>query len=224
MASTLLLESVDLSPQYWDLAHGIAMTLVKADTDVNELSKSIAYLRSVAHHADAGSRFFKFTSELVREHRFHRTQQTRRYYQLIDETCKDYLEPLKDKPAEMLQILGWAARLMRYYKDGGMPLGEIPPPLGSQLNSDSDRPVEEQAQRLAEIEAVLSSTDFRVGQKLDATIATIRGNKVTYEILGTIKLTQKEPRRAGSLSEGQVVQVEITELKEDGGIRKISLI
>ncbi len=224
MASTLLLESVDLSPQYWDLAHGIAMTLVKADTDVNELSKTIAYLRSVAHHADAGSRFFKFTSELVREHRLHRTQQTRRYYQVIDETCKNYLESLKDKPAEMLQILGWAARLMRYYKDGGMPLGEIPPPLGSQLNSDSDRPVEEQAQRLAEIEAVLSSTDFRVGQKLDATIASIRGNKVTYEILGTIKLTQKEPKKAGSLKEGQVVQVEITDLKEDGGIRKISLI
>jgi hypothetical protein len=224
MTSTLLLESVDLSSQYWDLAHGIAMTLVKADTDVNELSKSIAYLRSVAHHADAGSRFFKFTGELVREHRLHRTQQTKRYYQVIDETCKDYLEPLKNKPAEMLQILGWAARLMRYYKDGGMPLGEIPPPLGSQLNSDSDRPAEEQAQRLAEIAEVLSSTEFEVGQQIEATVASIKGNKVTYEILGSLKLTQKEPKKAGSLKEGQVVQVEITDLKEDGGIRKISLI
>jgi hypothetical protein len=224
MTSTLLLESVDLSPQYWDLAHGIAMTLVKADTDVNELSKSIAYLRSVAHHADAGSRFFKFTNELVGERRLHRTKQTEGYYRSIDETCKDYLEPLKNKPAEMLQILGWAARLMRYYRDGGVPLGEIPPPLGSQLNSDSDRPIEEQAQRLAEIEAVRSSTDFQVGQKLDATVASIKGNKVTYVILGSLKLTQKEPKKAGSLKEGQVVQVEITDLKDDGGIRKISLI
>ncbi|NJL99673.1 MAG: hypothetical protein HC924_13130 [Synechococcaceae cyanobacterium SM2_3_2] len=224
MTSTLLLESVDLSPQYWDIAHGIAMTLVKADTDVNELSKSIAYLRSVADHADVGSRFFKFTSELVKERRLHRTKQTEGYYRSIDETCKDYLEPLKNKPAEMLQILGWAARLMRYYRDGGMPLGEIPPPLGSQLNSDSDRPIEEQAQRLAEIAEVLSSREFEVGQQLDATVASIKGNKVTYEILGSLKLTQKEPKKAGSLSEGQVVQIEITDLKEDGGIRKVSLL
>ncbi|MEN9252315.1 MAG: hypothetical protein Q6L58_07750, partial [Thermostichales cyanobacterium BF3_bins_165] len=176
------------------------------------------------HHPDAGSRFFKFTGELVRERRLHRTQQTEGYYRSINETCKDYLEPLKNQPAEMLQILGWAARLMRYYKDGGMPLGEIPPPLGSRLNSNSDRPVEEQAQRLAEIAEVLSNVEFQVGQILEATIISIKGNKVTYEILGSLKLTQKEPKMAGSLKEGQKVQVKITDLKEDGGIRKISLI
>ncbi|MCJ2542403.1 hypothetical protein [Thermostichus vulcanus] len=224
MANTPLLESVDLSPQSWDLAHSIAMTLVKANTDVNELSKVTAYLRSVAHHPDAGSRFFKFMSELVRERRLHRTKQTEGYYRSIEEICKDYLESLKDNPAQMLQILGWAARLMRYYKDGGMPLGEIPPPPGSQLNSDSERPVEEQAQRLAEIAEVRDNTQFRVGQKLDATVANINGNRVTYEILGTIRLTQKEPKRAGSLSVGQVVQVAITDLKDDGGIRRISLL
>ncbi|MEN9270305.1 MAG: hypothetical protein Q6L49_06050 [Thermostichales cyanobacterium HHBFW_bins_127] len=224
MTTNVLPQTVDLSPQHWDLAHGIAMTLVKANTDVNELKKSIAYLRSVAHHPDAGSRFFKFTGELVRERRLHRTQQTEGYYRSINETCKDYLEPLKNQPAEMLQILGWAARLMRYYKDGGMPLGEIPPPLGSRLNSNSDRPVEEQAQRLAEIAEVLSNVEFQVGQILEATIISIKGNKVTYEILGSLKLTQKEPKMAGSLKEGQKVQVKITDLKEDGGIRKISLI
>jgi hypothetical protein len=44
---------------------------------------------------------------------------------------------------------------------------------------------------------------------------------VTYEILGTIKLTEREPRRASMLQEGQTVNVRIVSLKEDGSIRSV---
>ena len=237
----MLSDTVDLSPQSWDLAHGIAMTLAKERVDVDELSKCIAYLRSVAHHPDAGSRFFRFTGELVRETGLCRTQQTRRYYQLIDETCKRYLQPLQDRPAEMLQILGWAARLARYYKDGGMPIGEIPPPQGSRPNGNSgrkdsvpqsaeskpqhDRQQQNNQHQQDPAQPQARKTHCQIGQKLKATITSIKGNEVTFQVLDTdTKLTQKEPKRAGSLSVGQEVQVEVLDLKEDGRIRKAKLL
>lgn len=237
----MLSDTVDLSPQSWDLAHGIAMTLAKERVDVDELSKCIAYLRSVAHHPDAGSRFFRFTGELVRETGLHRSNETPRYYRLIDQTCKKYLQSLQDRPAEMLQILGWAARLACYYKDGGIPIGEISPPQGSRPNDNSgrkdsvpqgagnksqdDRQQQNHQHQQDQAQHQARKARFQTGQKLKATITNIKGNEVTFQILDTdTKLTQKEPKRAGSLSVGQEVQVEVLGLKEDGRIRKAKLL
>ncbi len=108
----------------------------------------------------------------------------------------------------MLQILGWAARLMQYYKE--VPIGEISEPTI-------------QSEREAELQAIRTAHDFQVGQTLDATITAIKGNRVTYEILGTIKLTQREPKQSERLLEGQSISVEITELRDDGNIKKIKI-
>jgi len=72
-----------------------------------------------------------------------------------------------------------------------------------------------------EIAATTSTHNFAIGQILEAKVTAIKGNKVTYEILGTIKLTEKEPKKAQTLSEGQTVKVEILDLKEDGSIKKL---
>jgi len=238
----MLSDPVDLSPQSWDLAHGIAMTLAKEGVDVNELSKCLAYLRSVAHLPDAGSRFFRFTGELVRETGLHRSNETPRYYRLIDQTCKRYLQSLQDRPAEMLQILGWAARLARYYKDGGVPIGEIPSPpdpnggrpthsRGGEAKPQpealrpKEQPEQKQAQPQVENAAASTKTRFKIGQHLKANITNIKGNEVTFQIVDTdIKLTQKEPKRAGSLTVGQEVEVEVLDLRGDGRVRKVRLL
>jgi uncharacterized membrane protein len=60
-----------------------------------------------------------------------------------------------------------------------------------------------------------------VGQIVEAKVTAVKGNKVTYEILGTIRLTEKEPKKAQSFSEDQVVKVEVLDLKEDGSLRKV---
>ncbi|MFS8799150.1 MULTISPECIES: hypothetical protein [unclassified Synechococcus] len=39
-----------------------------------------------------------------------------------------------------------------------------------------------------------------------------------------IKLTQKEPKRAGSLTVGQEVEVEVLDLREDGRVRRVRLL
>jgi hypothetical protein len=192
----------ELTENEWKIAHAIAKTLVQADTDANELGKAIAYLRNYANQD--GKKLFDYLKTLVRNGRqIGHSKRTSDYYQSIDNTCNQYLKAYQDNPPVMLHILGWSYRLMRYYKNA--------------------EPVVESA-RQAEIAEVLSTHDFRVDQILDATVTAIKGNKVTYTILETIKLTEKEPKKAKSLSEGQIVKVEVVSLKEDGSLKKVKCV
>jgi len=200
-----------LSEVQWKIADAIAQTLVKEKTDVNELGKAIAYLRAYSNRDNAGARFFDYLKTLVRNGRqIGHSQRTSEYYDSIEKVCSKYLKAYQDDPAVLLQILGWSSRLMRYYKNAGS-IGEITAPVVESV-------------RQAEIAEVISTHDFAVGQIIEATVTTKKGNKVTYEILGTIKLTEREPKKAQLLSEGQKVKVEILDLKEDGSIKKVKCI
>jgi hypothetical protein len=202
-----------LTDPQWEIAHAIAQTLVKENTDVNELGKVVAYLRASVHQPEATSKFFKYLKTLVSNGRqIGHSSKTTDYYRNIDQACSDYLKNTSDANT-MLQILGWVSRLMRYYKDA-VPIGEIATPT---------TPVVESA-RQAEIAKVAQSQNFQVDQVLDATVTKINGNKVTYEILETIKLTEKEPKKAASLKEGQTVQVKIVSLKDDGSIKSVKCV
>lgn len=68
------------------------------------------------------------------------------------------------------------------------------------------------------------SPEFEIGQILDAKVTAIKGNKVTYEILGSVKLTEKEPEKFQSLSKGQTVKVEVIDLEQDGSINKVKCV
>lgn len=195
----------------WKIAHAIAQTLVKDNTDVNELGKAIAYLRSYVNRDNAGAKFFDYLKTLAKNGRqIGHSQRTSDYYENIESACSKYLKAYQDDATIILQVLGWASRLMRYYKNSGS-IGEI------------TAPVVESA-RQAEIAEVINIHNFAVGQILEATVTAIKGNKVTYEILGTIKLTEKEPKKVQSLSEGQTIKVEILDIKEDGSIKKVKCI
>jgi hypothetical protein len=197
-----------LTEYQWGVAHAIAQTLVKDGTDVNEFGKAIAYLRASVNDPNSGVRFFKYLKTLVSNGRqIGHSKKTSDYYQNIDEACTKYLQSEQTNPQKMLEILGWSARLMRYYREAG-PIEEIVAPVA-------------ESARQAEIAQVMQSEKFEIGQKLEAKVTKINGNKVTYEILGTIKLTEKEPKKAQSLSQYQVVQVEILDIKEDGSLRKV---
>ncbi len=200
-----------LTEMQWQIAHAIAQTLVQDNTDVNELGKAIAYLRAHSHQDKAGTRFFDYLKALVRNGKqIGHSQKTAEYYNNIDKACTKYLKAYQNDGTILLQILGWVSRLMRYYKNTGT-IGEI------------TAPVVESA-RQVEIAEAISSHNFAVGDIMEATVTAVKGNKVTYQILGTIKLTEKEPKKANSLSEGQNVKVEIVELKEDGSLKKVKYV
>jgi hypothetical protein len=195
----------------WQIAHAIAQTLVKENADVNELGKAIAYLRAYSDRENAGSKFFDYLKTLAKNGRhIGHSKRTSDYYDSIEKACSQYLKAYKDDVAAMLQILGWASRLMRYYANAG-PIGEITAPII-------------ESARQAEIAEVRQLQAFVVDQVLEAKVISIKGNKVTYEILGVIKLTEKEPKKAGSLVKDQIVQVKITVLKEDGSIKSVKCI
>lgn len=200
-----------LTENQWKIAHAIAQTLVKEGTDVNELGKAIAYLRASVNEPNAGARFFKYLKTLVSNGRqIGHSQRTSDYYRSIDEACVKHLQSEQTNPQKMLEILGWSARLMRYYREAG-PIEEIVAPVA-------------ESGRQAEIAQVMQSQKFEIDQKLAATVIAVKGNKVTYEILGTIKLTEKEPKKASSLQEGQSVEVKIVAIKEDGSIKSVKCV
>ncbi|MEG4529395.1 hypothetical protein [Microcoleus sp. D2_18a_D3] len=209
MSNTELVRE-SLTENQWGIAHAIAQTLVKEQTDVNELGKAIAYLRNAVNQnqADANSRFFKYLKTLVGNGRqIGHSGKTTDYYRSIDKACSDCLKGFQGDASTLLQILGWASRLMRYYKEAG-PIGEVVAPVV-------------ESARQVEIAKAIGSHEFAVGQIVEAKVTAVKGNKVTYEILGTIRLTEKEPKKAQSISEGQTVKVEILDLKEDGSPKKV---
>lgn len=205
-----MLVTENLTELQWKMAHAIAQTLVQDDTDVNELGKAIAYLRAYSDRDNAGSRFFDYLKTLAKNGRhIGHSKRTSDYYDSIEKACSQYLTAYKDDVAAMLQILGWASRLMRYYANAG-PIGEITAPII-------------ESARQAEIAEVTQSQEFALNQILEAKVLKIKGNKVTYEILGVIKLTEKEPRKASSLVEKQTVKVKVTAL-QNGSIKSVKCV
>ena len=205
-----MLVTENLTEIQWQIAHAIAQTLVKENTDVNELGKAIAYLRAYSDRENAGLKFFDYLKTLAKNGRYiGHSKRTSEYYDSIEKACSQYLKAYKDDVAAMLQILGWAARLMRYYANAGT-MGEITAPVIESV-------------RQAEIAEATQSQDFALNQILEAKVLKIKGNKVTYEILGVIKLTEKEPKKASSLVEEQTVQVKITVL-QNGSIKSVKCV
>lgn len=87
-----MIDTESLTESQWQTAHAIAQTLVKDETDVNELGKAIAYLRAYVNQPDAESRFFKYLKILVSNGRqIGRSDKTPDYYRSIDKACSQYL-------------------------------------------------------------------------------------------------------------------------------------
>jgi cold shock CspA family protein len=98
------------------IADGVARTLHKKKTDVNELLKCIGFLRDLARDKRDGVLFFEYLDTVIADGRpVMRSDLTLDYYHAIRDACNQHLTPYEDNPDAMAQILGWAARLMRYY-------------------------------------------------------------------------------------------------------------
>ena len=207
-----------LSERQWQIAHIMAQQLVLAGADANELGKAQAYLRAIADRADVGEYFLQYLETLARQgDRIGHSQKTKGYYAAMREVCGEHLQADLNNAEALMQIVGWVVRLMRYYEKGMLP-------EALQVLAEEGAAVEVRSDRRAEIAKAIANIDIAIGTVLEATVAKINGNKVTYEMFGTVRLTQKEPKKAEFLTENQVVKVEITELKEEGSIKKVQLV
>ena len=82
----------------------------------------------------------------------------------------------------------------------------------------------ELSERQKEIKKIIQTNKLEVGQILKATVSSIKGKKVTYEMLGGIKKTVEEHKLTKFPEIGQQVQVEILELTDEGKIKKVKLV
>jgi cold shock CspA family protein len=160
-----------------------------------------------------GKHFFQYLTTLAKKgDRVGHSSKTIEYYRSLEKACQKHLADYQDQPQMMLKVLGWTTRLMRYYKTTSQ--GE------SETLSEP-----KQSERQAEIEKASSSQELSEGQEIEATVAELRkGNKVTYEIaVTTQRLTEREPKKYKSLSEGQQVKLQILRL-EEGKIKKVKCV
>jgi hypothetical protein len=199
-----------LTDAQWQIADAIARQMVLDGADLNELRKAMAYLREIVSKENAGKQFFDYLKTLVRHgNTIGHSKRTVDYYRSLDAICTQYLTDYQGDAPKMLFLLGWAARLVKYYKEG-VPTGELTVP-------------EIKSERKVELMAIAMANSFKIGQQLDAVVATINKTKVTYETIGKVRLSNNEHKllKANLLSEGQTLKVEVIELRDDGTIKKI---
>lgn len=99
----------------FEVAHEIAKQLVSYDTDVNEVSKALEYL---ILYKDKNE-FLVFLRKII-DNGFVvvRSNKTLDYYRNILNACNTHLKDY-NKYKDMADVLGWAIRLMRYYRASG---------------------------------------------------------------------------------------------------------
>lgn len=207
---------VNLTEHQWQAAHNFAMSLVENQGEIQstskgittELNRAIAYLRACRSKQKPIQLLNYLTAFVKNGDSVGHGRNNKEYSQCIKEACKQHLEEYLDSK-EILEILGWSCRLMRYYQNGG-PIGEISP---------------QQSARQMEIEAANRSLSFSLGQVIDAKVTkkTDQRKKVTYEIAGAIKLTENNSKGFGEVTEGQAVKVKVVKL-ENGKVKKVKYV
>ena len=166
-----------MDKKQWTIAHDIAFDLVDWGTDPNELGKVIAFLRRNKGDNVAKDRLMSLVQRLASSRNaLIRSRQTQRFYQNIREVCEDHLYDINDT-TELLCILGWSLRLMRYYRvEPERAVEEQRQPQKSKQAPKPHPPQTSQLQKAPEKPKV------KIGDKVNATILKKNGSKVTVEL------------------------------------------
>jgi hypothetical protein len=106
----------------WRLAEAVARDLVNRETDINELQKVVSFARiqTTMPGARVGEKFFALLDAMARDGRYLvRSGRTLDYYRDLQAVCREHLSGYRTAGGEegkkLVEILGWTARLMRYY-------------------------------------------------------------------------------------------------------------
>ena len=215
--NVLMLATDELTDVQWQIADAIARQLVIEGTDVNELRKAITYLRSVIHQEESSEKFFEYLKILaVQGQQIGHSKRTQGYHQSLYEVCGKSLKGRISEPNKLLLLLGWAARLSIYYKNSDLSQEDIQPKISIRNFQES--------KRQHEVRKAAQESSISTGQIVEAIITAIRGNRVTYEIFGAIKLTQREHKNINKLQLNQLVKVKIHKLRNDGVPKSVKLL
>ncbi|WP_008308383.1 hypothetical protein [Leptolyngbya sp. PCC 6406] len=123
---------LELTDVQWQIAHKIAQELAEQQLQIDpqkdgietEFKKVLSYLRekviSVDQKGENFSKTFSIYLEVLKKNSKsigHGKHNTSNYHAAIEKACRKPLSN-QDNPEKILVILGWAIRLIRYYKQG----------------------------------------------------------------------------------------------------------
>jgi hypothetical protein len=104
--------TVEMTPDYWQVAKAIAQDLSGTETDVNELKKIVAYLCWLRNReGDVSTEHLLNYLTILTEHGEVRSKKTVQYYSAIANACSTHLGSLSLGGDALIQILGWVGRL-----------------------------------------------------------------------------------------------------------------
>ena len=202
-----------MDKKQWEVAHDIAFDLVDWGTDPNELGKVIAFIRRHRSESDIKDRLMTLVQRLANtRNALLRSRQTQRFYRNIQEACETHLHDVNET-GEILTILGWSLRLMRYYRVEPERAAEAQRRPQVQRQTRAPRPIQPPKEP--------EKPKFKVGAKVNATILKKDGSKVTVrlETDENEELVFERPYYPGLI--GAKVKLRIAGIDVTGKINKV---
>lgn len=214
----------DLNSNQWQIADAIAYQLAQEQIAINtrtrsnsdglltEAKKVISYLQDLNTQGnlfDYLEAWIKFGKDAGHGNSIVE------YYKTIRDICQSPLNPYAKQPQTLLEILGWAVRLSKYYKAH---------PEAESAYSSMTINTEAQQVRQEKVKTLLESTNLGIGKEMEANVLEKKkGKKVKYEI-AEIAYEEKEPKHFNNIPESGKVIVEIKSLKDDGSINHVKFV
>ena len=190
--------------------------MVDWGTDPNELGKVVSFMRRYKGESDAKNRLMSLIQRLANtRNALLRSRQTQRFYRNIQEACETYLHDVSDT-GEILTILGWSLRLMRYYR------------VEPERAVEEQRPLQEPKQvpklSLPQTPKPSKAPDkptVKVGDRINATILKKDGFKVTVQLQtdNSEELVFERPYYPGVI--GAKVKLRVTDVDDTGKINGV---
>ena len=206
-----------MDKKQWSIAHDLAFDLVDWGTDPNELGKVIAFMRRNKGDNAAKDRLMSLVQRLANSRNaLIRSRQTQRFYQNIQEACQEHLRDINDT-TELLRILGWSLRLMRYYRvEPERAVEEQRQPQKSK-QAPKSRPTQ-----TSQLPKAPEKPKVKIGGRVNATILKKDGFKVTVQLQtdNDEEVVFERPYYPGKV--GTTVKLRVIEVDGAGRIKKVT--
>jgi hypothetical protein len=194
----------------------LARTLAQRQVDPNEVAKSFAHLRALYERAgddaarrDAVAQWWRWLETVAGPgaRAVIRSGRTQDYYRAIQDACRLHLASLE--PKAQVQALGWAVRLMRYYRnapgalDRPSPFGGDAPEIAPPRPAEPPAPPKTKAPELPSVGQIYTAPVVQVDAS--AVLVQVPGFAVEKAI-GVIKAADLGGRK---FREGNAARVEV---------------
>lgn len=193
----------------------LARALAERQIDPNELAKSFTHLRALVERADedetrqraAVKEWWRWLETVAGPgaRAVVRSGRTQEYYRAIEDACLLHLKELEGEPRQFMQALGWAVRLIRYYKEVPGALDQ-PGPFVDVTPKAQPKSESKPAAKIRELPAVGAVFTSQVLQVDDSAVVIEVPGFDAEHALGIIKAVNLDGRK---YREGNPARVEV---------------